>query len=187
MDNSIVSIASNNVGIQPISTVKRYSQKDKTNVQVPRPHLFGEYNRFMGGVDRMDENINMYRIHIRSKKWYWALFSWMLDACIHNAWQLQRKAGSKRPQLDFRREIVLHYLNKYNSIPKGPGRTSTSSSETASTSRFDKMEHYVTKIEKKRRCVGPYCKTKSSAVRTACCKCNVGLCVDCFKDYHKNK
>lgn len=83
MDNSIVSTASNNLGVQPISSVKRYSQKDETSVQVRRPHLFGEYNRFMGGVNRMDETINMYHIHITSKKWYWSLLTWMIDACVH--------------------------------------------------------------------------------------------------------
>jgi len=39
----------------------------------------------MGGTDRMDENIAMYRIGIRGKKWWWPLFTWLLDAAIHNA------------------------------------------------------------------------------------------------------
>lgn len=40
MDNSIVSIASNNLGVQPLSMMKRYSQKDKATTQVPRPFFW---------------------------------------------------------------------------------------------------------------------------------------------------
>ncbi|GBP91014.1 PiggyBac transposable element-derived protein 2 [Eumeta japonica] len=79
MDNSIVSIASNNLDVQPLSMVKRYSQKDKATTQVPRPFLLGEYNKYM--VVTGWTKINMYRIHIRGKKWYWSLITWMLDTC----------------------------------------------------------------------------------------------------------
>lgn len=130
----------------------------------------------------MDENVNMYRIHIRGKKWYWSLITWMLDTCVHNAWQLDRK-NYKIPQLEFRREIVLTYLKSYGIAAKGGGRPSTS--KLADTGRFYGLNHYVKKSMKKRQCVGPYCKSKSSSVRTECMKCDVGLCVPCFADYHK--
>lgn len=54
----------------------------------------------------------------------------------------------------------------------------------ACSSRFDGLQHYIKKIVKKRRCAGLYCKKKTSAVRTQCGKCNVGLCVLCFEHYH---
>jgi hypothetical protein len=38
-------------------------------VQVPRPLVVSTYNNNMGGTDLMDENINIYRISIRGKKW----------------------------------------------------------------------------------------------------------------------
>lgn len=87
MDYSIVPIVSNNLGVQPVSTDKQFFQKDKTiscfRFHV-RPFLFGEYeyNKYIGGVDRIDENVIMYRIHIRSKidERYWSLMTWMLDA-----------------------------------------------------------------------------------------------------------
>ncbi|KAI5704578.1 hypothetical protein M8J75_006812 [Diaphorina citri] len=50
--------------------------------------------------------------------------------------------------------------------------------------RFDGLHHYIKKIEKKRRCVGPNCTGKSSAVRSECMKCNVGLCIECFVAFH---
>jgi hypothetical protein len=42
----------------------------------------------MGGVDLLDSLLGLYRIHIRSKKWYHRLFFHMLDVIICNAWLL---------------------------------------------------------------------------------------------------
>lgn len=191
-DNSVVSIASNCVGVEPISNVKRYSQKEKKIIHVPCPQIIGEYNRSMGGVDRLDENVEMYRIHIRNKKWYWALFSWLLDVSTHNAWLIARRTGKKLTQLEFRREIVQVYLTRYGNPPKGGGRpavslSSANSSRVSDAIRFDETNHLIQKIEKKRRCAGDGCNKKTSAVRTQCGKCNVGLCVECFEGFHKTK
>lgn len=48
----------------------------------------------------MDENTAMYRVGIRGKKWWWVLFTWLIDVSVHNAWVLTRKAGSDVPQLE---------------------------------------------------------------------------------------
>lgn len=41
----------------------------------------------------MDEDISQYRISTRAKKWWWPLFTWIVDAIINNAWLMYRKAG----------------------------------------------------------------------------------------------
>lgn len=69
MDNSVVTAASTSIGVKPISYVHRYSQKEKKKISVPRPLMIGEYNKYMGGTDLMDQNISTYRIGIRGKKW----------------------------------------------------------------------------------------------------------------------
>lgn len=48
-------------------------QHKKKNIQVPQPNLVKIYNKHMGGVDRMDQNVAKYRISIRGKKWYSSL------------------------------------------------------------------------------------------------------------------
>lgn len=83
MDNSVVSVASTYVGVQPLGTVRWYSQAQKKFINVSRPHLIGQYNAFMGGVDHMDENIARHRVAIRGKKWWWCLFTWILDVSVH--------------------------------------------------------------------------------------------------------
>ncbi|RVE42252.1 hypothetical protein evm_013094 [Chilo suppressalis] len=64
-DNNIFSIASNAVGINPKQSAKRFSQSEKRNIVIEEPHMVSIYNKYMGGVDRSDENISHYRIGIR--------------------------------------------------------------------------------------------------------------------------
>lgn len=187
-DNSVVTVGSNCVGVDPITNVRRFSQSEKKYIQIPRPLVIGEYNRSMGGVDRLDQNVAEYRINLRNRKWYWAILTWLLDVSIQNAWLLGRKAGKKISQLDFRREVVQVYLKRYGVAPKGAGRpASAGTSRIPVDVRYDETNHLVQKIVKKRRCAGDGCKNKSSAVRTQCKKCNVGLCLDCFEGYHVAK
>ncbi|RZF47290.1 hypothetical protein LSTR_LSTR009781 [Laodelphax striatellus] len=47
VDNSVVAMASNCLGVEPKSQVRRYSQKEKRTIQVQRPYLFSEYNNKM--------------------------------------------------------------------------------------------------------------------------------------------
>ena len=179
-DNSVVCAASNTCGMNPVTNLKRYSQQAKKHIQVPHPSPLTEYNRYMGGIDRMDQNIGQYRKNIRNRKWYWPLFTWLLDVAIHNAWLLYR-TQNEISHLNFRREVVQVYLKRYSVPPKGPGRNP--SLTNINDLRYDRLDHLIQKVsdEKGRRCAGSNCKTKA---RTQCRKCDVGLCLDCFIPYH---
>lgn len=124
LDNKVVTMASTSYGVAPVKAVQRFSRSEKKIVNVPRPDLTMQYNKNMGGTDQMDNNISWlvillilfipvilhiffsYRIGVRSKKWYWPIFTYLIDAAIQNAWTLYRKSGRKISQLDFRRNIV---------------------------------------------------------------------------------
>jgi hypothetical protein len=77
----------------PVGVVKRYLKMEMKQTRIPHPLLIGEYNKFMGGADLMDENINRYRIGICGKKWWWPLFKWLLEVSIQKAWQPKQSAG----------------------------------------------------------------------------------------------
>nr|CAI5868144.1 unnamed protein product [Callosobruchus analis] len=66
-DNSVVAIASNHTKILPTLPVKRFCRKEKKMIYVPQPHAIKMYNENMGGVDRADQNISLYRTQIRGK------------------------------------------------------------------------------------------------------------------------
>ena len=69
-DNRRVITISNFIGKYPISYAKQYDGKEKKMVQIPRPSSVQIYNRFMGGVDKADMLLSLYRTKLRSRKWY---------------------------------------------------------------------------------------------------------------------
>jgi DNA excision repair protein ERCC-6 len=180
LDNSVVTVASNAYGVEPLGSVRRYSSKTKKVETIKCPHSIKMYNKYMGGTDRMDEDVNAYRIAIRGKKWYWPIFTWLLDVCMNNAWVLHRNTNNnnKITNLQFRREVVLHYLKTYGKERKTSGRIPKYNSV-----QFDNGGHFVQYIDgnKRHRCQGETCK---SSLRTECVTCNVGLCIGCFVSYH---
>lgn len=188
-DNAPVTVASTIHGVEPITSVKRYSQAEKKIVMVKRPSLVMEYNKFMGGTDLMDENVNRYRVSIRSKKWWWPIFSWCLDTSILNAWYLYNMSHRpKMTQLEFKRAIAVHYLKTYGTEPQVGGRPALRPQSTPGFAELqhDKLNHFVVQNEgnKKRRCAGSDCK---SIVRTSCKKCGIGLCIPCFLPFHSKQ
>ncbi|KAJ8935787.1 hypothetical protein NQ314_012637 [Rhamnusium bicolor] len=138
------------------------------------------------GIDFMDENVSRYRIGIRSKKWWWPIFTWFVDFTVMNAWQIHRKSGGRLTQLEFRREITTCYLQSYGTIHKPVGRprtskTSLSLNKISDDVRYDGINHLVVETPDRKRCAGEGC---SSSVRTMCHKCNLGLCISCFYIFH---
>lgn len=176
-DNNIVTFCSNSKGVYPLNMVRRYSQKEKKFVQVEQPNVVKFYNKGMGGVDRSDQNISLYRTSVRGKKWYFPLVSHCVDMCVHNAWQLYKHEGGKLDHLGFRRCIatVLLTQNK-KKFTYQRGRPSENQNLTL---RYDRFDHMVIPQDKQTRCASCHQKTT-----TRCEKCDVGLHVKCFKKYH---
>lgn len=190
-DNAVVTMASTSYGVNPLSLVKRYSRAEKKIVNVNQPCAINNYNAHMGGTDRMDEDIARHRIGIHGKKWYWPLLTWLIDAAVNNSWILYKSSGRPITNLNFRREIVHTYLKRYGTSPKAAGRKaiskhSTSRKRVSDDIRYDKLEHYVIEVpnKKRKRCAGEKC---HSVVRTQCEKCELGICIRCFKKFHKKK
>ncbi|XP_037035193.1 piggyBac transposable element-derived protein 2-like [Bradysia coprophila] len=182
-DNAVVSVASTTYGVQPLNSTLRYSKEEKRKIDVEQPHLIAMYNKYMGGTDRMDQDLARNRIGIRGKKWYWPLLTWLIDAAVQNAWTLYKCTGKKATSLQFRRDIANTYLKRYGVAPKQTGRPSSSKQVHNVETRYDKINHLVqsTPNKRRRRCALEGCK---SSVRTECKKCNRGLCIDCFIPYH---
>lgn len=108
MDNAVLTMIPSSCGTQPVGQVK--------------PRVIGKYNSFMGGTDKMDQNLACYRVGTRGKKWYWPLHTWMLDVAMQNSWLLYNKSRKQKvSQLECRREVANVYLQRYQVLPKGPG------------------------------------------------------------------
>ena len=180
-DNNVVSVASNCHSVEPQAEAKRWSAKERKSIQVPQPNVLRMYNQYMGGVDQLDQNIGVYRISIRKRRWWWPIFSWLLSASVNNAWQLNRLYGesSTSDQISFIRSIVLGYLAtcKTNRIlPKIPSGVRSILQDPV---RTDPTGHALIRIENQRRC--RQCHKK---VQKLCVKCDVPLHMECFSSFH---
>lgn len=151
-----------------------------------RPNVVGQYNKYMGGVDKLDWNIQKYRIKFRGKKWYFPLFTNAIDLIVVNAYALYTASNGNISSLDFSRFIARTYLKKDSfSNPKISGRPSTGAirkNRIPEDVRFDPIGHIIesTLEGKQRKCA--ICNTN---VRKQCKKCNIGLHLECFPVWHK--
>ena len=84
--------------------------------------------------------------------------------------------------------IVQTYLISYRTMPRGSGRPifSRSNGRVLNSTRYDNIGHFVTPVpmNKRRRCAAEQCQ---SVGRNMCGKCDVGLYVACFEDYHTKR
>ena len=114
-DNSIVTMASNTYGALPSTTVNRVAsiEKKRTKVTVTCSQVVSINNRYMGGVDRFDENVDSQQISFRGKKWWFPLFAFGVDAACQNAWKTYQTVKKKNlTHCTFCRNIVQAYLGK---------------------------------------------------------------------------
>lgn len=113
-DNKTVTVASTFTGLKPVGTTKRYVRTERQRKAIPIPKAIQVYNQYMGGIDRFDQNVAYYMTNIRSKKWWWPIFRFLLDLAVQNAFQLYRlqQGVETLDLLGFRRSIVITYLQK---------------------------------------------------------------------------
>ncbi|XP_060595676.1 piggyBac transposable element-derived protein 3-like [Ruditapes philippinarum] len=117
---------SNCHGVEPLQQATWWSKQAKARVRLPQPYLIKHYNQTMGGVDRMDQNVEKYRISIRSKKWWWPVFMYCIDLAVQQTWHIYRAtdAGLRQPLdlLGVRRALVTVLLAQGRTPAVSPGR-----------------------------------------------------------------
>lgn len=90
-DNRVVNLMSTFASAELKDNCKRFDKKTKQTITIDCPAIVKTYNKFMGGVDLMDSLIALYRIHIRSKKYYHKLFFHFIDVTVVNSWLIYRR------------------------------------------------------------------------------------------------
>ena len=183
-DSNIVTLASNCHSVKPLGQARKWSHKEKKVITISQPHTVAAYNKYMGGVDRLDQNVATYRISIRTKKWWWPVFSFLMSATVSNSWLLYRQTESygtdKLDLLEFTRRIVNAYLQKSGNRPQSKAvKCIPQTKRVLAEVRFDHQDHIIESIPKQRRC--GQCGKK---VSRQCAKCRVALHVDCFAAFH---
>jgi len=191
-DNSVVSLVSNVHGKEPIQSAARWNVAAHKKTVLPQPNLIHQYNIYMGGTDRMDQNIAEMRIHVRKRKWWWPLFTFGIDAALNNAWLLYRLTPANKPmtQLEFRRSVAQTYTQRFKATVKIGRPLSLKNPEPANLRkkvcgrvqtavRTDGSNHSLEKQATRTRC--GLC---SKHAGQKCIKCNVALHNKCFNQFH---
>lgn len=189
MDSKPVTLASNCHGVVPLMKAKRWSSAEKIRMEIDQPFIVSQYNKFMGGVDRLDQNIAQYRIRARSRKWYWPIIAYLLQVSMHNAWFIYRKSeeASTLPlsHLQFIRHVCQTYYAQYSAAVRvtsmPPHRPAALQRRCPDTLRFDGVGHFIVRHPTQVRCA--VCNMK---VYKKCIKCCVGLHMECFPGFHTN-
>ncbi|XP_066941185.1 piggyBac transposable element-derived protein 3-like [Macrobrachium rosenbergii] len=90
-DNRIVTILSTDVGVEPVCEVERYDKEVKNKVPVQCPNVINKYNSRMGGTDKSDMLVHLYKTRFKAKRYYMRLFAYIQDLIICNAWILYKR------------------------------------------------------------------------------------------------
>jgi DNA excision repair protein ERCC-6 len=176
-DNSVVTIGSNHLSHSPLGKAKRYSRKDKKRVDISQPHLIKRYNEGMGGVDLLDRLLGTYRPQLRSKKWWWNLFSNGLNMALVASWRLHCEIHEKSQQLshlEFLRSVTQVLLQLNDKISPKPGPKAKLSMEVRISD-----DHYLISTTQGR------CAECMKNTKKKCFGCDKRLHQNCFILYHQ--
>jgi hypothetical protein len=154
---------------------------------VAKPISVSEYNKLMIGVDLKDQLLHSYLIERkRMNTWYMKLLRRLLNTSILNAMIIYRgNTGKSIDQLPFRIQLTEGLFVKYvNAVEhKVLGRYSSDNTVPHLTEG-----HFISKIP-------PTANKSRPQIRCVVCQkrgrkkdtvywCDVGLCIECFCDYH---
>lgn len=204
-DNKLVTVASNIHSVHPTTKVKRYDRKNKTYIEVERPSLIGNYNHNMGGVDKCDMLLSLYRTHLKTKKWYKRVLFHFLDVAVINSWLLFKAVIPQcSMQLGvFKMSVARGLIQAVSrttddpdinlpkqepvSVNKLKRKLPMKASSVHMDVRYDGVEHFPRQTTNTaQRCKMELCSRKSTY---SCIKCQVYLCIDgktdCFYRFHQ--
>jgi hypothetical protein len=150
-DNKPINLCSNVVASGKVDTIKRWDRINKKYVYIERPEIVGHYNNTMGGVDKHDQLVSLYRCFIKSKKWTLRMVSHAFEMAVSNSWleyindakQLKIKKKDTLDLLGFRmrlaKELIL--LGKIVITPsRKVGRPSSRTSPNLQKKLFSPLE-----------------------------------------------
>jgi hypothetical protein len=96
---------------------KTYSRERK---DVPVPQIVLDYQQDMGGVDRADQDMSIYRAMTTTRKQWWRNLFWgfMVMACVHNAFvtfnMTRHRAEDKLTRMAFQERLADELMGDFN-------------------------------------------------------------------------
>merc|ERR1712033_77854 len=90
-DNSVFNLASTfGSGYPTVDIVRWHRDKAKKHhlTEYKMPSAIGQYNKSMGGIDKMDMLISLYQCKFKVRRWPMKIFFHYIDLTVVNAWLL---------------------------------------------------------------------------------------------------
>lgn len=196
MDNRSVTLLSNFLPCKKdeVTHVLRRQAGSAEKLRVSCPTIVTTYNKFMGGVDLMDQKKVSYETDRKSKiKYYLRIFFDLLDIAVNNSHCIFVQMNEERhpnykavTPLEYRqmiaRSLIGRYTNRQRNTPSAPVRSSRIILPAP------KPEHSLIRHDRRKRCA--QCAKAGIENRTDsfCETCSVHLCYtktrNCFAEYH---
>lgn len=204
-DNSSVVMLSSVCGSEPVTLVKRWSKSEDLFIDVECPAAIVTYNKNMGGVDLLNQLMEVYRTWFKTKKWTLKVIIHFLDLAVVNSFfQYRRDCRilkiSKKNTMDllkFRMDLAEVLMDgpvgdRLQNVPFSGFQEKKPQNWRApipgEDKRTDGYDHWpvVDSLTTARACRLRGCKSRS---RVRCEKCNLYLCLtkekNCFKKFHQ--
>ena len=107
-------------------------QKGGQLAEVSKPTALVDYNKYMGGVDKIDQMISYYPVTRKTVKWPKKIFWWWVELSLHNACVLfnSGRVGKQRmPLLQFQKRVIMGLCQPEVDAPMERNNRETESSE----------------------------------------------------------
>ncbi len=109
-DNKRVLTISNYAGKEPQDVCQRYDRAGKKDIEVDRRYSIAIYHKFMGGVEKADMLLSLYRTRFRSRKWYHQLAFHFFSMAAVNAWLLYQQMDGNEALVKFLGKICFSLI-----------------------------------------------------------------------------
>lgn len=119
LDNRAVNMASNFLAVEEEDCVSQWSKIDGAFIEVKRPAVVQEYNQSMGGVDKIDFLVSLYRTNIRSRKWTLRVIAHFMNLAVTNSWlEYRRNAEQQGLRVNDQMDLLDFTLHVVDALAK---------------------------------------------------------------------
>ncbi|KAL0829832.1 hypothetical protein ABMA28_003315 [Loxostege sticticalis] len=157
---------------------------NKRGQQILKPDMVIEYNKFMNAVDRHDQMMSYYTCEHKTMRWYKKVGIHIFQTMLLNAYFLfNMKMGKTMDYLEFREVVITKLLPPPPEGHRVDRQANHSICHLPAHLPKDQKDN-----TKRRRC--KYC-WDTKKVRKNClfycpeCENEPGLCLECFRTYHR--
>ncbi|KAL1426107.1 hypothetical protein MTO96_018580 [Rhipicephalus appendiculatus] len=150
LDNSVVNIASTQVGCGSVGVASRWIDASKERNEILCPDAIIEYNKFMGGVDKLDFVMALYHVKAKTRKWPIRAMCHFISLALANSWlEYMRDASDqglpRRKALDmlaFQTDVAVSLVQVNKGAPRKRGRPSADSGEVLHVAHTILFQHH---------------------------------------------